>query len=248
MSSLTLASVNRSLAPPPAMQWAHDIRNALATVGLHLETLGRLSGARGGRVNEAAQAAMMRAAAMCDEAMAQAKRTDQSGRRRGFDIVATIQEVAFVLGPAAPDGFELRLCADGPCMVMADPGEIFRILFNLVHNAVALARKGGSIHHVTIALTRSGSDVTIRVSDDGPGLPKSVRARLFRPQSRASGEETNGFGLMISRELAERNGGMLRLAECAKGTTFILELGGVATVALDRGAAMPSLGRRAARA
>jgi hypothetical protein len=45
MSRLILATVNPARADGPTAQWAHDIRNALATVGLHLEILERLSGA-----------------------------------------------------------------------------------------------------------------------------------------------------------------------------------------------------------
>jgi len=53
---LVLASVNPKLPARPAAQWAHDIRNTLAILGLHLETLTRLSGSRGRDVADAAPA------------------------------------------------------------------------------------------------------------------------------------------------------------------------------------------------
>jgi hypothetical protein len=72
-------------------------------------------------------------------------------------------------------------------------------------------------------------------------LPKAVRARLFRAQS-ACAVNCEGLGIAIARELAERNGATLQLHETRKGTAFMLELVGVCAIALDTGAAMPSLG------
>src|SRR3712207_8302073 len=80
---LQLASLNN--ASLPSTRWAHDIRNALATVGLHLETLERLSGSRGREIAHAAHLLMSRAAAMCNEAMRQDAQGEASGRRRPFD-------------------------------------------------------------------------------------------------------------------------------------------------------------------
>ena len=110
MSQLTLASVNRAPAAQISAHWAHDVRNALATVGLHLETLERLSGSRGREIAHAAHALMSRAAAMCNEAMAQNMQIEAQNRRRGFDIIKTIVQIANLLRPTAPDGFEIRIC------------------------------------------------------------------------------------------------------------------------------------------
>jgi signal transduction histidine kinase len=241
MPQLTLASVNPNLPPIPTAQWAHDIRNALAVTSLHLETLERLSGSSGRKAASAAQAVMKRAAAMCNDALTHAGRADKSGRRRGFDLVKTVNEIAAILDPIAPDGFEIQVAAEGTCIVMGDPSDVFRIIFNLVQNAVAVARNGRAMSHVCITVAHAESVVAVRISDDGPGLPKSVRSKLFRPQADCSAH-SSGMGIAIARELSERNGATLRLAESEKGTSFVLELVGVRAIALDRGAAMPSLG------
>jgi signal transduction histidine kinase len=224
MTPLTLAVTNSAPSGALSAQWAHDIRNALATVGLHLETLQRLSGSSGRDVANAAQAMMLRAAAMCNDAIAEGTQTGAAGRRRTFDIVNTIVQVADLLRPAAPDEFEIRIAGPGPFSVLADPQEVFRILFNLVNNAITVARQGGAMSAVTLLVERTGSNVTVRVADDGPGLPKAARAKLFRPLARPSPTGGSGLGLAIARELAERNGGVLELAESARGTTFVLTL------------------------
>jgi C4-dicarboxylate-specific signal transduction histidine kinase len=253
MPQLMLASANPRLPAQPAAQWAHDVRNMLATLGLHLETLSRLSGSPGRNVADAAHALMSRAAVMCSDAMAQG--AERESRRRGFDVMNTIVQAANLLRPVVPEGFEIRVAASSPVFALGDPQDIFRILFNLMHNAIVVARRatgssGGKMTHISVLVERAGSTVTVRIADDGPGLPNAVRAGLFQPLPGTSATGGCGLGLSIARELAERNGGMLQLAASARGTAFVLELSGIelsgmAPMPEDRGA-MRSLGRRAA--
>jgi signal transduction histidine kinase len=242
MSQLALATLN---AAGPSARWAHDIRNALATVGLHLETLERLSGTRGREIAHAAHVLMSRASAMCNEAMAQGSQTETHSRHKPFDIARTIVQVANLLRPTAPEGFEIRVTGNGTFTAIADQQDIFRILFNLVHNAMTIARHQqdtrGRMTNVTLLIERGGATVKVRIADDGPGLPTAVRTRLFRRQKSATG---GGIGLSIARELAEQNGGVLQLAESARGTTFVLELpASTATAPAEQGA-LRSLGKR----
>src|SRR5256885_2090453 len=81
--------------------WAHDIRNTLTTVGLHLETLERLSGGKGRAAAHAAHALMSRAAAMCTAAIVQDVR-DEPDAPPGFDVMKTIVQIANLLRSIAP--------------------------------------------------------------------------------------------------------------------------------------------------
>jgi signal transduction histidine kinase len=241
MSRLALASRNSSHGS--SERWAHDIRNALATVGLHVETLERLSGSRGRDIAQAAHMLMSRAAAMCNEAMAQGAQPEAPSSHRPFDVTQTIVQIANLLRPIAPPDFEIRVAGSGSCVVLAEHQEVFRILFNLVHNAITVARQPAApMTNVTILVERNAATVTVRIADDGPGLPETVRANLFRRQQSTTGG--SGIGLSIARELAERNGGMLRYAETAGGTAFVLELIGHASGSGAEGGALRSLGKR----
>jgi two-component system C4-dicarboxylate transport sensor histidine kinase DctB len=94
--------------------------------------------------------------------------------------------------------------------------------------------------HVALLAEFAGMTVTVHIAGDGPGLPKAVRTNLFRVQPRSS-TGCNGLGLAIARGLAERNGGMLQLADSARGATFMLELTGLAAMPAEERGALRSL-------
>jgi len=89
----------------------------------------------------------------------------------------------------------------------------------LVKNAVdALAGRGGRIVIAARARTDGGAIVT--VSDDGPGIPRELRARIFEPgfSTKQSGW---GIGLSLARRIVEEShGGTLRLAGADRGASF----------------------------
>ena len=244
MSQLTIVSTAPATGGLPGTQTAHDLRNLLATVALHLETLQRLSGPSGMKAADAAHALLTRGAAICNNALDRSANPDGRPRRRGVDLVAIARQVADLLGPAAPAGFTFDIAQNAAASALADPDEVFRILFNLMSNAVAVAKhKAGKLRTVTIDIGSEASMMTIRVADDGPGLPAGVRAGLFALRLRRSSATRHGYGLAIARELAERNGGTLTLAPAAKGAAFVLTLPALRLVPTSAGPGF--LGRRA---
>ena len=62
---------------------------------------------------------------------------------------------------------------------------------------------------------------TMKLADDGPGLPLEIRTGLFGFQPRRLSSTRHGYGLAIAREFAERNGGTLAVETSHHGTTFI---------------------------
>jgi signal transduction histidine kinase len=63
----------------------------------------------------------------------------------------------------------------------------------------------------------------IRVSDNGPGVPASLRSRIFEPffTTRPGG---TGLGLAVVSSVVQAHGGQVRLEEEGPGATFTLEL------------------------
>jgi signal transduction histidine kinase len=89
----------------------------------------------------------------------------------------------------------------------------------LTKNAIdALAGRGGRIR--VTAARGPGDAVTIAVADDGPGVPKDLRARVFDPgfSTKKSGW---GIGLSLAKRIVEENhGGRLVLANTERGAMF----------------------------
>lgn len=207
-------------------QWAHDIRNTLGTVALYLESLEQPAQARSSKALSRSDALLKKAATMCSDLMREAVQKSTCPPRRPFDIALTIEEVLGLIAPIVPAATTLSLASSGPVYVVAEPKDVFRILFNLIHNAVGVARTAGTPRRIELMLQQHGGTVTVSITDDGPGLPEGIRARLFQ---RASSPAGNGHGLSIARELAERNGAFLELRETGNGTKFTIELQGVSS-------------------
>jgi signal transduction histidine kinase len=131
--------------------------------------------------------------------------------------------------PTIPKGFEIRVPPQAMCMVLGDPTDIYRILFNLVQNAVAVVRNGARMTFVAIDIAYQAPMVSVRIADDGPGLPKAIKSRLFRQTASTTGG--SGLGIAIARELAERNGATLLLTDGPGGTSYVLALAGLRAVA-----------------
>jgi signal transduction histidine kinase len=119
-----------------------------------------------------------------------------------------------------------------PITLSVSREKIWRVLSNLVTNAIKFSAPGTSIH---IDMRREGRNILISVKDQGIGIPADLHDKIFdlfteskRPGT--SGEESFGLGLSISRQIVEAHGGSIWFeSEEGKGTTFFVSLPGDAT-------------------
>jgi signal transduction histidine kinase len=113
-------------------------------------------------------------------------------------------------------------------VLSTDDEAIGQILFNLVDNAAKYAAAGGRVELIVQPVDRG---VQFAVRDFGPGVPASVRQRIFAPFDRgaiATGDNDQpgvGLGLALARGLARDLGGELRLGTVdGPGACFVLAL------------------------
>src|SRR3974390_2502385 len=224
MSHLTLVAPYSQSTLRPAL--AHDIRNA----GLNIEMLERLAGPSGARAASAAHQLLTRVVALCNDSLRKNANECSAPRRTSLDIVETIRQVIDTLRPITPASLKIKLHPDYRHMVFGNPNDAFRIVFNLAHNAVTLARLSGEITLLDFHLERVKALTLLRITDNGPGISPQAPVHLFRPASGSNCGATNGHGLLTARDLAERNGGTLQLAEVPAGTQFVLTLLSLAAV------------------
>jgi len=102
----------------------------------------------------------------------------------------------------------------------ADEALLTVALVNLLRNALQVSRAG---QVVRLSAAPGPAGVTVRVQDQGPGIPEALRARIFEPFF-TTREQGTGLGLPLARKLVEAHRGTLSVASRPGETTFRVEL------------------------
>ena len=136
----------------------------------------------------------------------------QSAVRERFDAALVVRGCVEGYRMAyAPRTFELNL-PEAPVTAHGMPDLLAQMLDKLVENAVDFATPGTAIR---ISLAAAVGSLRLRVENDGPALPESVRDSLFgsmvsHREERTASAPHLGLGLYIARLIAEFHGGTLR--------------------------------------
>lgn len=222
---------------------AHDLRNPFqALLGLS-EVLGRAVAARDHAsierrakgINDAATQAYALLESLFSWASLQMDTLAVS--LTDVDLDAVAREVVQGSAEAASDKGITLLTQCAGLTVCAQRDMLATVLRNLVSNAVKFTLPGGTI---SVEASRSGNAIAIAVIDSGVGMPAGKVEDLFRLDRRTTtngtaGERGSGLGLLLCRDLVERQGGTL-VAESVvgKGTTFRFVLPVAASFAQPR--------------
>lgn len=130
-------------------------------------------------------------------------------------IIAAAEQKGITVSVDCPEGLQLP----------HDSRWTAEALFNLLDNAVKYTPSGGQVA-LTVSCGEMYAALTVR--DNGPGIPESQQAQVFRRFYRAPSEHEVpgvGLGLYLAREIVTRQGGYLRLAsEPGEGAAFSIML------------------------
>ncbi|MDY0743498.1 ATP-binding protein [Paucibacter sp. R3-3] len=136
-----------------------------------------------------------------------------------IDVAALLQSMTDDL---AEQGQPVAYSGEQEMVTLAQPAALRRVFGNLVDNAL---RYGG---RADVNVQRVGSELHITIDDAGPGIPQALMDNVFQPffrvdASRSKHTGGTGLGLYIARDLAQRQGGTLTLANRHEGR----EIGGL---------------------
>lgn len=154
------------------------------------------------------------------------ERIGRQVRREPVDAGGLARKVADYFRPRLPTrANRIAMVVDAPDAgptVLGDPILIEWALESLVKNAIdALQGREGTI---TLHVDQEADAATIRVMDDGPGIPGELRRRIFEPgiTTKSSGW---GIGLALARRVVEdSHGGELILESSEPGATFLIRI------------------------
>jgi signal transduction histidine kinase len=114
---------------------------------------------------------------------------------------------------------------DPDLSVRGDPTRLHRVFLNLAKNAIEAINGGGTIEVVaTVDPGDDGQWVTVKVSDDGSGIPADDIDKVFEPFYTTKARGT-GLGLAVVAQIVEEHGGAVSVRSMPDvGTEFTVRL------------------------
>jgi len=158
----------------------------------------------------------------------QIARVEDFELRQSMEPIAVdslLEDVVDLYGPLAEDaGLAIHVASPPDLMVTADRQLLGQALANLIDNAMKYAPQGRSIE---VSACREEGGVAISISDHGPGIPESDRARvldrLFRLEPSRAIPGT-GLGLSLVAAVARLHRGAIELEDNGPGLRCVLHL------------------------
>ncbi len=203
---------------------SHELRTPVAALQATAETLLREQPPRPRRDQLEAELARgaQRLGRLVDDLLNLARlQANEPLRTEAVDLTQVSESLAGETRARAPA--HISVVSAGPAIVIGDPDALARALRNLLDNAV---RAGGDDGRILVELQRSPTHVRATVSDNGPGVPRDERERIFEGFVRLPGSSSGGtgLGLAIARAIARQHHGSVTCDACETGAHFTLEL------------------------
>lgn len=198
---------------------AHELRTPMAVISAQAHTL-----AKADRIEEREEAerrmdlAVARASHLIEQLLELARMDHQKSLSRKIEDVAelTRQALAELAPRAIARHIELSLDAPENLHCYTNSQAWLSIVNNLATNAISYIQPYG---HVDIQLSASGSLLTLRVIDNGPGIALEHRALVFERfyREQANQMSGSGLGLPIVKQAVNGLGGTVSLSENSGG-------------------------------
>ncbi|MGB7965084.1 MAG: HAMP domain-containing sensor histidine kinase [Methylocella sp.] len=192
----------------------HDMRNMLTSAQLLSDRLANADDPHVQRLAPKLVATLDRAIRFCQATLTYGRAADDPPKSTRFPLRGLVAEVMEMIGLEARGGIECVNAVAADFEIAADREQMFRVLMNLLRNgaeALENARaEPGRPKRIRVESWLEAEMAVIEVADTGPGVPASVRARLFTAfsSSRSGG---SGLGLVIAADLVHGHGGAITL-------------------------------------
>jgi signal transduction histidine kinase len=204
---------------------SHDLRHSLAAIVANAEFLceSRLSSDQREELYQEVRVAVNQMTDLIDSLL-EFSRTRESLRPTYGNVRDSVERVVQAIR-SHPEFHPVRitLSQEGGSSGWFDAKKLERALYNLLLNSCeAVVPESGRIH---LGLNEVRGGVEIRVSDNGRGIPESIRGQLFEPFISHGKENGTGLGLTVVQKIVQDHGGDVIVEKTsAEGTVFRLLL------------------------
>lgn len=143
-----------------------------------------------------------------------------------LDIAVVLEEFRTLNSPFF-DNENVALSIHVPSVrIHGEKGKLIRVFQNLIGNAIEAigdAEKGKI--EITASKSPDGQFLVVKLADNGPGIPVSIRERFFEPFVTYGKSEGTGLGTAIVKSIVDAHGGSIRFETVTgEGTIFYLSL------------------------
>jgi len=215
----------------------HDLRNVLASLQLLSDRLAKSEDPMVRKMAPRFVKAIDRAVSLTKNTLKYGKADEAAPVLRLVALSALVDEVAQTVLVPSDDGIDRGRVqfineVDPALEIAADPDQLFRVLTNLVRNAVQALEPLEQIGQIRVTAVAGvvcpilkQDCIAIDVIDNGPGLPDKTKDTLFKAFGASSSVDGTGLGLAIANELVRGHGGHISVLETGpNGTIFHIVL------------------------
>ncbi|CCK29607.1 two-component system sensor kinase [Streptomyces davaonensis JCM 4913] len=188
---------------------SHQLRTPLTALSMRLEEITLTDDPD--TVKEEATIALTQVERLTDvvERLLTNSRDPRTGSAVTFDLDEVIQQQLAEWRPAYRSvGRAIVSSGKRHLEAVGTPGAVAQVLAALIENS--LMHGGGT---VALRTRVTGNQAVIEVTDEGPGVPADLGARIF--ERAISGRNSTGIGLAVARDLAEADGGRLEMLQAS---------------------------------
>lgn len=155
-------------------------------------------------------------------------RQDQAEMKRS-NIHEGIESTLLILGHRLKQGIEVHKEYHDLPLIECHQAQLNQVFMNILNNAIdaLLEQTDQAYKQISIQTKRqTQNQIEIRISDNGPGIPETIKAQLFEPffTTKPVGKGT-GLGLSICQQIIKNHQGAIAVfSEPGKGTEFVIQL------------------------
>jgi signal transduction histidine kinase len=206
---------------------SHDMRHALTAIYANAEFLERHDICASVRADLLLE--MQEAVLAMTERIESLLQFGSSGRKSPLvhERVSLVVKKALAAVKSHPDGRNVFITVGKFPLAEADMNvrNLESAIYNLLLNACQAATRSTHVPEVKVHVTEVDERIYVTISDNGPGIPASVRRTLFDPFVTGGKPNGTGLGLTLARRVAEEHGGSVCLEKSNRErTVFTLSL------------------------